>query len=268
MTGKGKPKSDRFNFTEGESESPSGHRAQKGVEIGRPADPIKAAGEAEGPDGPLLDTRARLIEAAMILFLRHGYNATAIKHILQEADANSGSLYYFFPTKEDLLLGVLDRYVDLLWPIVIQPVFDRITDPVERVFGVLDGYRRMLQYTECKQGCPIGNLALELCDTHENVRQLVALNFTNWKKAIEQCLDEAQDRLPEHVDRAQLASFILTVMEGGVMQARAYRTLEPFESNIAMLRDYLERLISEASNWPADANRHRGGPRRAPKGEN
>jgi AcrR family transcriptional regulator len=247
MTANGKPKSDRFDFSEEPSQPPQQARAHTSTE---PADIIKAAGKAEGADGPLLDTRSRLIEASMILFLRHGYNATGIKQILKEADANSGSLYHYFPTKEDLLLGVLDRYVDLLWPIVIQPVFDRITDPIERIFGVLDGYRRMLLYTECKQGCPIGNLALELSDTHNNVRELVALNFTNWKKAIERCLEEARDRLPDHVDQEQLASFVLTVMEGGVMQARAYRTLEPFESNIALLRDYFDRLLAEVADWP------------------
>jgi AcrR family transcriptional regulator len=49
--------------------------------------------------------------------------------------------YYFFPTKEDLLFAVLDWYTQNLWPQVISPVFDRIDDPIERVFGVLDGYR-------------------------------------------------------------------------------------------------------------------------------
>lgn len=260
MTGNGKHQSDRFDFSE-----EGQHSGPENSSVG-PADLIRDASKAgpqsgnrgDSDDGPPLDTRSRLIEAAMILFLKHGYHATGIKQILKEADANSGSLYHYFPTKEDLLLGVLNRYVDLLWPIVIQPVFDRVTDPIERIFGVLDGYRRMLQYTECKQGCPIGNLALEMCDTHNNVRELVALNFTNWKKAIEQCLDDAQDRLPDHVDRAQLASFILTVMEGGVMQARAYRTLEPFENNIALLRDYFDRLLSETSEW----NIHDGGPPR------
>ena len=50
-------------------------------------------------------TRDRLVEAARTLFWKHGYASTGIAQILKEADAGSGSLYYFFPTKEDLLLG-------------------------------------------------------------------------------------------------------------------------------------------------------------------
>lgn len=198
-----------------------------------------------------LDTRSRLVETARVLFLQQGYGATGVKQILAAAGANSGSLYHYFPTKEDLLLAVLDRYRDLLRPLVIDPVFSRIADPVERIFGVLDGYRRMLEITGCRQGCPIGNLALELSDDHPAVRSLIAANFTGWRTAILECLDAAADRLPDDVDRSALASFVLSVMEGGVMQARAYASPAPFEEAVSMLRDHFDRLLAAAAAWPA-----------------
>ena len=86
------------------------------------------------PSTPSPDTRQRILDAARDLFWRQGYSATGIAQILKAADANSGSLYYFFPTKEDLLLAVLEWYKANLWPEVIQPVFDRVTDPIERPF--------------------------------------------------------------------------------------------------------------------------------------
>jgi AcrR family transcriptional regulator len=200
---------------------------------------------------PTPDTRQRILDAARDLFWRQGYTATGIAQILKAADANSGSLYYFFPTKEDLLLAVLEWYKANLWPEVIQPVFDRVSDPIERVFGVLDGYRRMLLFTQCSGGCPIGNLALELSDTHPAVRDLIAVNFTNWKLALQQCLDDAADRLPANVDRPQLAAYILTIMEGGLMQAKAYRSIEPFEAAVAQLRDHFDRMLSDGGEWTA-----------------
>ncbi|MCZ6834317.1 MAG: TetR/AcrR family transcriptional regulator [Planctomycetota bacterium] len=194
-------------------------------------------------------TRDRLIEAARDLFLQQGYSATGIAQILREANAKPGSLYHFFPTKEDLLIAVLESYTQLLWPLVIKPVFDRVSDPIERIFGILDGYRRMLQLTTCTKGCPIGNIVLELADTHPHVRELCATNFTGWRKAIEGCLDDAANRLPQSVDRIDLASFVLTVMEGGVMQARAYQTLEPFDVAVLQLRDYFDRLLDDGTTW-------------------
>lgn len=188
-------------------------------------------------------TRQKLVETARELFLVRGYHATGISLILREAGVNAGSLYYFFKTKEELLLAVLDWYVDGLHPCVMEPAFAQTTDPIQRVFVVLAGYRQMLVMTDCRQGCPIGNLALEMSEQSEPVREKIALNFANWVTAIRACLEAATDRLPAVTDSAKLASFILTVMEGGVMQSRAHHSLEPFDDAVEVLRDYMDRLM-------------------------
>jgi len=183
-----------------------------------------------------------------MLFLRKGYEATGVAEILREAGVNSGSLYYFFKTKEELLLAVLDWYAQNLHPEVMDPAAARTTDPIERVFKVLDEYRQYLTITECRQGCPIGNLALEMSEKSEVVRAKLALNFENWRKAVRQFLLDAGDRLPAGINRDSLATFILGVMEGGVMLARTHRSLAPFEASVAMLRDYMERLVSRGAS--------------------
>lgn len=198
---------------------------------------------------PRTQTRERLVEAARKLFHQHGYRATGIAEILRVAEVNSGSLYYFFPSKEDLLVAVLERYRELLSPRIIQPAFERVSDPLERIFAVLDGYRRQLMESDCKQGCPIGNLALEMSDEHPRIRELVAENLEAWRAVIQQCLGELANRLPEETNTARLASFVLSVMEGGVLQARAHASLEPFESAVEMLRDYFHRLLADGTGW-------------------
>lgn len=195
-------------------------------------------------------TRQRLVEAARGLFLAKGYEATSVADVLARAKVNSGSLYYFFKTKEQLLLAVLDEYVDLLEPMVLRPAFERVSDPLDRVFAVLAGYRKMLVMSDCRLGCPIGNLALEMSEKSDVVREKIALNFANWRKAIRQCLFDARDRLPPDLDRHKLAAFILTIMEGGVMQARVHRSLDPFDASVAMLKDYMDRLVEEGATRP------------------
>jgi AcrR family transcriptional regulator len=193
------------------------------------------------------ETRDRLVQTARVLFWEHGYAGTGISQILKAANAGSGSLYHFFPTKEDLLNAVLDHYKELLWPEVIQPVFDRVSDPIERIYGILDGYRRLLEATDYLRGCPIGNLALELAGSHPGARQRIAENFSGWLEAVERCLTDASSRLPESVDRKQLALFVLTTMEGAVMLARAFRSITPYDVAVTQLRDYLDRLLREGT---------------------
>jgi AcrR family transcriptional regulator len=197
-------------------------------------------------------TRARLVEAAMELFAFHGYERTGLAQIARRAEANPGSLYYFFPTKEDLLLATLERRKELLYPEVLQPIWERVSDPIERVFGLLAGYRQMLIVTEFDHGCPIGNLVLELGNTHPNIRRLLAENFDNWLAAIEACFVEARERLPGRIVPRELAVFVLTTMEGAVMLARTYRNFEAYDAAIVTLRDYVEHLLAEGRAWSPD----------------
>ena len=192
------------------------------------------------------NTRERLIEVAMELFYQQGFHATGLAQILKQAEVNSGSLYHFFDSKEELLLAVLDRYRQLMWPVLLQPAFEPVEDPVERIFALLGLYRQGLVMTDCTAGCPIGNLALELKDFHPKAHRKVAENFEGWRQAVRGCLDEAAGRFPAGTDTDRLATFILTTMEGGVMQSRAYRSLQPFDDSVAALRDYLDRLMAAA----------------------
>src|SRR3954454_12440731 len=98
-------------------------------------------------------TRARLLEAARYLFWEKGYGATGMAELLERAQANSGSFYHYFASKEALLLAVLEDYLGGLDPVVVQPAFARHRDPVERIFGILEGYRERLLGTGCRYGC-------------------------------------------------------------------------------------------------------------------
>ena len=198
-------------------------------------------GRRPAPGGTTAGTRARLVESARHLFWEKGYAATGLAEILARADANSGSFYHFFDSKDALLRTVLETYVELLEPQVVRPVWDATPDPLARVFVLLDTYRQRLLDTGCRYGCPIGRLAFEIDPENTPAHELIARNFTSWKKAVEACLRAAG--LPKPADAATL---VLTVMEGGVMQARAYRTLEPFDACVRQLRLHLDALARTA----------------------
>jgi TetR/AcrR family transcriptional regulator, transcriptional repressor for nem operon len=192
------------------------------------------------------DTRERILFAALKLFAEKGYLSTSVADILKEAGAHSGSLYHFFPTKQDVLIAVLGLYRDGIEPMLLAPAWEGVADPIERVFALLAAYRGMLARTDCLYGCPIGSLALELHEPDPPVRNLLALNFDGWVAHVQACLDQGRGWLPAGTDTRALAIFVLTVMEGGVMQSRTHRTLEAFDTGVAQLRDYFMRLEQAA----------------------
>jgi TetR/AcrR family transcriptional regulator, transcriptional repressor for nem operon len=195
------------------------------------------------PDAVARDTRTRIVEAAMELFWEKGYGSTSIADILGRAGVNSGSLYYFFPGKQDLLVAVLESYRDGIHPMLLEPVWEGVEDPIDRVFALLAKYRQLIVDTDCRYGCPIGSLALELHEPDPVVRERLAENFDAWTGAIGACLEQAGERLPPEADPQSLAEFALTVMEGGVMQARTHRDVGYFDRAVDQLRLYFDSLL-------------------------
>ena len=164
---------------------------------------------------------------------------------MSRSQVNSGSLYHFFPGKQDLLIAVLEAYRDGIGPMLLQPAWNGVEDPVERVFALLGSYRRALIETECAYGCPIGSLALELHDADPIVRKHLADNFTGWIDAVEGCFAAAATRFPPETDLRGLAEMALHVMEGGVMQARTYRNIDFFDRAVAQFRLHVDALTQK-----------------------
>lgn len=191
-------------------------------------------------------TRDKIVQAAMELFWLKGYNSTSIADLLSRTQLNSGSLYHVFPSKQDVLIGVLEAYRDGIQELLLEPAWGHVADPIEKIFALLNGYRTMMVESDCTYGCPIGSLALELHEPDPQVRALLAKNFQNWTDAIEACLAAAGRRLPANTDNRTLAQFVLTAMEGGVMQARTHRDVAYFDRAVQQLRAHFALLEAAA----------------------
>lgn len=58
----------------------------------------------------LIDARrTQILEAATVVFAEKGFHGATIRHIAQQAGIADGTIYIYFKTKTDLLLGILDR---------------------------------------------------------------------------------------------------------------------------------------------------------------
>ncbi len=187
-------------------------------------------------------TKERLIESARFLFWERGFAGTSMADLLAHSQVNSGSFYHFFESKEALLRAVLETYVQALRPVVIDPAFASAREPVERIFAILEGYRGRILQTDCKYGCPLGRLALEIDPENRPAHDLISQNFTGWIGAVRECVD--QMKLPAGTDSEALATYVLAVMEGGVMLSRSYGSVEPFDRTIAQLREHFRLLLA------------------------
>jgi AcrR family transcriptional regulator len=181
-------------------------------------------------------TRDRLIATASELFWRQGYAQTGVNEIISQAQATSGSFYHFFATKEDLLLAVVDHVGEQFRSEIFGGgAATTVADVLERVHHSASRHEPVL-------GSPLGTLAAELAATHPRVRERIAAHFQSWRQEIEAVLARESHTLTERADRSALATTILSLIEGGLLQARVSQNLAAFEASAGHLLTSLRML--------------------------
>jgi AcrR family transcriptional regulator len=63
---------------------------------------------------PTQETRERILEAAVAVFASKGYHDTKVDDIVSASKTSKGAFYFYFPSKQDIFLALVDTFADLL----------------------------------------------------------------------------------------------------------------------------------------------------------
>jgi AcrR family transcriptional regulator len=84
------------------------------------------------------DRERRIMSAARRLFERKGYAKTAMEEIAARAGLAVGTLYNYFPSKDDLLLAIMRREADRLMQVGERILADPPAKPSEAIAAMAD----------------------------------------------------------------------------------------------------------------------------------
>ncbi len=87
-------------------------------------------GRAHAPRGE--ETRAKILAAALTRFRKHGFDRTTMREIADDAGVALGGAYYYFPSKDAIVLAYYDQTQRLVASRVTD-VFAKTTDVRERL---------------------------------------------------------------------------------------------------------------------------------------
>jgi len=82
------------------------------------------------------DVRADILDAADSLLARYGYQKMTVDDVAREARVAKGTLYAYFPNKEAIALGTIDRMIDLLVA-ELRQIAHSGGEPAERIERML-----------------------------------------------------------------------------------------------------------------------------------
>jgi len=203
----------------------------------------KPAGGGSRTNDPA-GVRKRILDATADAFQKRGYHATSTHDIVRAAGVTAGALHHHFPTKKALALNVIEervaQAVDKHWlePVRSAPGAEQgIRTAFEQIASSLDRSRTIL-------GCPLNNLALELCAADSEFREAIEKIFENWRKVI---ADKLRADFAAAFDADALASFVIASYSGAIAQAKAKQSTAPLRTCAAQLAFHLRsRQIPKA----------------------
>ena len=91
-----------------------------------------------------IDKKNRIIEAGYKLFARDGYYSTNTAMIAKEAGVSTGIVYGYFRDKRDILIEVLNVYVNKVFEPIFA-MFDKIKAPIDFDFLLTHAVEAVVQ---------------------------------------------------------------------------------------------------------------------------
>ena len=170
------------------------------------------------------DSKGRTLAAAAKLFRQQGYHGTALHDILAAGGSPRGSLYFHFPKGKE---EIGEAALTLAGEAVRQAIAHAAeTSENTEVFltRVARGMAADLEKSNYKEGCPIATTALETSAQSDALGAATRTAFQKWESEIKRGLMRFGMNTE---DADQIATTVLSQLEGALLLARTYRTLEP-----------------------------------------
>jgi TetR/AcrR family transcriptional regulator, transcriptional repressor for nem operon len=175
------------------------------------------------------NTRARLIAGGAKLIHEKGFHHTGVQEILQASGVPKGSFYFYFRTKEEFGLAVVDYFLQYIGAKMNSHVSDASLPHIQRLKKFFDEMMEYFRHEGCSRGCPIGNLAQELADLNDTFREKLSAALAAMEAGMVTCLQGAWEanEISPALDPHQTAHFILNSWEGALTRMKAEKSLEP-----------------------------------------
>jgi AcrR family transcriptional regulator len=135
---------------------------------------------------PMPSTRERIVHTAYELFTHRGIRAVGMDEVIARAGVAKATLYRHFPTKDDLVLAVLQRREQLwTYELIEAQSRRRGNTPEEQLLAIFDVLHDWFQQHEGYDGCSFIRVLLEMGATHPAGQASIAY-MANFRTIIRQ----------------------------------------------------------------------------------
>lgn len=194
-------------------------------------------------------TRQRILDAAQAAILEKGFTATSIDELIAECGLTKGGFFYHFKDKNDLAKALLRRYIA-----EDEEVYDRIfgqaralvDDPLQVfLLGLKLLADVMGDMPKGHPGCVVAVSCYYERMFDSELRAINAEAALQWRRRFRGMLDDIGTRYRprEPIDLDELADMVSSVLEGGIVMAKALGDPVSLKRQILAFRALVQALF-------------------------
>jgi len=177
------------------------------------------------------DTKTAILDSAQDLIQRLGANAMSYDHISKTVGIRKASIHYHFPTKENLLEALLERYNEHFLKIV-DDLFAGKDPEDKKLLKYMGLFELTLREGAHDKTCLCGMLGAELSTLGSDAADRVRYFYSENEKRLASLLDNGKKKkvFKFKGNSKKLASLIFSFLEGAMLLARAEGGVKKFQS--------------------------------------
>ncbi len=176
---------------------------------------------------PRSESRRQIVDAARTLLHRQGYQGTGLAQIIVTSGAPRGSVYFLFPGgKEEIAVAAITASTREFEQL-IGTAFEHTDSAAECIRWLGRHFATRLEDTGFREGCPVATVALDSAPASAPLTSACRAAYEAWSTALASGLTGYG--IPA-ADARNLATFVLTSLEGAMVLCRAYQSTGPLDN--------------------------------------
>jgi TetR/AcrR family transcriptional regulator, transcriptional repressor for nem operon len=189
-------------------------------------------------------TREHILAQSAAVFNQHGYAASSMSDLMLATKLEKGGIYNHFASKEQLALEAFD-YATALIETRFEALLEGRILAIDRLRAVMDVFLEFIHDPVLPGGCPVLNAAIEADDSNERLRERIRLVLNGWRTRIQGIVEKgvAMGELQTGTDGAQLATVMISTLEGAVMMSKVYRESSHMRIAAGFLETHIKTLL-------------------------
>jgi TetR/AcrR family transcriptional repressor of nem operon len=189
------------------------------------------------------DAKTRLLRTGARIVHQKGFNDAGLQEILEEAQVPKGSFYFYFKSKEDFGLQLIDYYAAFFLNKADEMSNTEDGTYLERLRRYLDWQGDYMEANGYQGGCPFGNLSQEMADRNDRFREKLQGIFSRLRDRVAEVLTAAQEaaEIDRALDPRETADCILSAWQGVLIQMKVAKN---GYSRRAFYHVVLDRLLA------------------------